>query len=806
MKRAISLCGAWDMRRADDTAFMPATVPGSVYADLMANGKMEDPFWRDRETAATRLMDFDWLYLKRFVCTADDLSAPEILLRFEGLDTLAQITLNGAPLGQTANMHRTYLFDVKGLLRPGENVLEVLFHSPNRYMAQADKADHLHGSTDCTLGFPHLRKAHCMAGWDWGPRLPDCGIWRPVFLILTDGGRLQNMQIRQRHEKNQVELTFSPEVVTKHAADTVRFTVVTPEGTALPASGDCLTIERPALWWPRGYGAQPLYTVRAELIRDGEVIDSMEKRIGLRTVTVRRDRDDAGESFEFNVNGVSIFTMGADYIPEDSILSRVTKERTDRLLSDCALANYNAIRVWGGGYYPDDFFFDRCDELGILIWQDFMFACAAYALTPSFESEIRAEFIDNIGRLRHHASLALWCGNNEVEEEIIVPPFTDRNRADYIKIFEYILPSILREMDPDRFYWPSSPSSGGSFYLPQSDDHGDVHDWSVWHGGLPFTSYRNHLYRFVSEFGFQSFPCLRTIERFTLPEDRNIFSYVMEKHQRNSTANGRILSYLSQTFLYPANFEVLLYASQLLQMEAIRYGVEHWRRHRGRCMGAIYWQINDCWPVASWSSIDYFGRWKALHYAAKRFFAPVLLSCCEEGALSQRTSVNMQAEEPLKKSIRLNVSNETTQTISARAVWALRNAAGDVLESGEEQIDVPALSARWLPVHAFPEADPANAYVSFDLYEGQTWVSGGSVLFVAPKHFSFKDPQLTVRANGDEVTISASAYARSIEVVCEDGDVLFDDNYFDLNADTRTIKILRGTGTRFTARSVYDIR
>ena len=329
----------------------------------------------------------------------------------------------------------------------------------------------------------------------------------------------------------------------------------------------------------------------------------------------------------------------------------------------------------------------------------------------------------------------------------------------------------------------------------------------MWHGNKPFTEYRKFFFRYVSEFGFQSFPSLKTVESFTLPEDRNIFSYVMEKHQRNNAANGKIMNYLAQTFLYPGDFETMLYASQLLQAEAIRYGVEHWRRNRGYCMGAIVWQLNDCWPVASWASIDYYGRWKALHYAEKRFFAPVLLSCQEEGTLTQRTNVNAEMrEDAVEKSIRLNVSTETRSCVDVTVKWALRNAGAQVLRQGEERLTVDALSARWLEKIVFPQAELYGNYVSYELWQNGERQSAGSVLFCAPKHFHFADPELSLTREGDLLTVSAKAYARSVEIVCDDGDVLFDDNYFDLNAETRKIRILRGQGTKFRLRSVYDIR
>ena len=811
MNQRMSLCGTWSMKAADDAQWVAATVPGSVYADLLDNHLMEDPYWRDNERAAERLMEKDYLYRRTFTLTPEALVCDALLLVCEGLDTLATVSVNGQAVLEADNMHRTWVKDILRAAHAGENEITVRFASPTRFERQAYARSRVDGSTDCTQGFPFLRKAHCMSGWDWGPRLPDAGIWRDMELVSVHTGRLLSVRVHQEHEDGGVTLTFHPEIERYDAgALSVRYAVTTPDGRVIPVQGDSIRIDNPQLWWPNGYGAQPLYRVRAELAGEGgAVLDVWERRIGLRTLTVRRDRDEWGEAFAICVNGVSIFAMGADYIPEDNILRRVTPERTRRLLADAAAAHHNAIRVWGGGYYPDDAFYDACDELGLVVWQDFMFACAMYELTPAFEASIRAEAADNIRRLRHHASLGLWCGNNEMEVGVVERWYdpTPAQVSDYVKMYEYILPQVLERHDPDTFYWPASPSSGGGFDNPNDERRGDVHYWTVWHGGVPFTDYRKYHFRFVSEFGFQSLPAMRTIESFTLPEDRNLFSYVMEKHQRNGSANGKILNYLSQTFLYPADLDTLIYASQLLQAEAIRYGVEHWRRNRGRCMGAIYWQLNDCWPVASWSSIDYYGRWKALHYASKRFFAPVLLSCEEEGTLTQRPNVNAELrEEEVERSIRLNVSNETMQPVRALVRWALRNPQAEVVEQGEAAVEVPALSACWLERQAFPGAGLYDRYVSYALLDGETEISSGTALFCAPKHFHFADPHLKVRAEGDRLIVSAQAYARQIELICEDGEVLFEDNYFDLNAGEKSVRILRGKGTRFTARSVYDIR
>ncbi|MFA9381057.1 MAG: glycoside hydrolase family 2 protein, partial [Acetanaerobacterium sp.] len=654
-------------------------------------------------------------------------------------------------------------------------------------------------------GFSHIRKAHCMFGWDWGPRLPDAGIWRDISLLGIEDSRIEDVRITQTHQDGEVLVNAQ---VAQSSNAEVHITLTAPGGSEIILQNGANTpIPNPELWWPNGLGAQPLYTVRACLVQDGRTVDEQTRRIGLRTLTLVREKDEWGESFAHCVNGVRFFAMGADYIPEDNLLSRITPARTRKLLQQCTAANFNVIRVWGGGYYPDDWFFDSCDELGLVVWQDFMFACANYHLTPEFEQNIRAEFADNVKRLRHHASLGLWCGNNEMEmfQEQLAFNGTYKTRTDYIRMFEHVIPEVLRDYDPYTPYWPASPSSGGGFDKPNDPDRGDVHYWEVWHSGKPFSEYRKHYFRYASEFGFQSFPCMKTVESFTLPEDRNIFSRVMEMHQRNEGANGKIMDYLSQTFLYPADFETLLFASQLLQAESIQYGVQHWRRNRGRCMGAIYWQLNDIWPVASWASIDYYGRWKALHYYAKRFFAPVMLSCEETGETTSRVSV-VTEPSPIETSARLSVANETRQAVAGVVRWALRDNTGCVLQSGETMTAVPALSSVWLDNLDFPNTDFLINYLSFELVVDGDRVSGGTTLFTAPKHYRFLDPQLSYELDGSTIRITAEAFAKSVEISSPDCDLVLSDNYFDVNAETVTVDILEGSPQTLCLRSMYNIR
>ena len=813
--RKQSLNGSWNLNIPESNfQGVSAKVPGSVYNDLLLSGLMEDPFYRDNEMKALKLMEHDFHYSRSFFVDEALLQQDTVLLRCEGLDTIATIRINGLQVGYADNMHRTWEFDVKEALKSGENRIEVRLASPTKYIKESLQDRPLvYGFRDAMVGFPNLRKAHCMFGWDWGPRLPDAGIWRDISLIGIRTARIRDVYVQQHHAEDKVTLDISTNVTAYKSSKTaVTVFVTAPDGKRYTAEGEhCqIVIDDPQLWWPAGFGKQPLYQVDVTLSDNQGAIDSWNKRIGLRTMTVSRKKDQWGESFSHCVNGVNIFGMGANYIPEDNLLPRVTPERTRRLLEDAKAANMNVIRIWGGGYYPSDEFYDICDELGLLVWQDMMFACAYYNLTDAFDENIRAEFVDNIRRLRHHASLALWCGNNENESIFAESPRTGtlfvHHKADYIKVHEYIIPQVLRQEDPQTFFWPSSPSSSGNFDYPQDPDRGDAHYWDVWHGLKPFDDYRNHYFRYMSEYGFQSFPCMETIESFTEPEDRNIFSYVMEKHQRNKTANGKIVDYLSRTYLYPSDLSKLVYASQLLQAQAMQYGAEHWRRNRGRCMGAIVWQLNDCWPVASWSSIDYYGRWKALHYYEKRFFAPVLISCHEEGTLSQLTSVNMENAANIKKTTRLNVSNETMQDFCGIAKWSLRRPDASVIEEGSFPVECPALTAVWLPEQDFSQYDTYGSYYSYELLdENRNIVGRGSVLFCAPKHFKFVDPQLSAVLDGDEIVVTAKAYARSVEIQAGP-DTLLEDNYFDMDAGIRRIKILRGTPTSVWARSVFDIR
>ncbi|WP_124066584.1 glycoside hydrolase family 2 protein [Clostridium sp. E02] len=805
------------MRIKGTDQWHPAKVPGSVYTDLLNNKAMSDPFWRDQEEMVLSLMEEEFEYLGVFDVSPSMLEEEKNLLHFDGLDTLAEIELNGVWLGSVNNMHRTYEFVVTNLLRMKDNELRILFHSPTKYIEKEYQKEPIGGSEDAMRGFSRLRKAHCMFGWDWGPRLPDAGICRGVYLLGFTYARLDQVYITQRHQAEGVYLDFQVDLKLNQKDDLLTFvkdqkelkrkkysyqvTVTEPDEEGKQCvyehAPETILLTNPKLWWPNGFGKQNLYHIRVVLLKEGKEIDAWENHIGLRTMTIHRETDEYGESFAHEVNGITIFAMGADYIPEDNLRGRCNPKRTKNLLLQCKAANYNMIRVWGGGYYPDDYFYQICDQLGFIVWQDLMFACANYDLTEAFEETVFYELVDNIRRIRHHACLGLWCGNNEMEQFTALSAWncTPKQKADYIKLFEYIIPKILNKEDPQTFYWPASPSSGGSFDSPNDETRGDVHYWDVWHGNKPFTEYRKFYFRYLSEFGFQSFPSYRTIETFTEEKDRNVFSYIMEKHQRNAQANGKIMGYLGQTFLYPTDFDVLLYASQLLQAEAMKYGVEHFRRNRGRCMGTIIWQLNDCWPAVSWSSIDYCGRWKALHYYEKRFFAPLLISCEEAVHTCE-----------VETSIRLSLANESRFDETVTASWQLTKNTGEIIRKGQEKRGLKKLSSLWLDPVMLPEANIHEDYVSYQMEREGEIVSFGTVLFCAPKHYNFLDPELTVRAEADTIIVRSKAYAKSIEIRNRNDDLILSDNFFDMNPGERQVKIWSGIPEDLTVRSVYDIR
>ena len=805
MEKRISLNGTWNWNTVGEEAVHRGQVPGTVLTDMIEEKLIEDPFWRTNEYKTRELFRKDYCYAKSFQVPEDFLNEEKQFLVFEGLDTIADIFLNGELLASVKDMHRTWKLDVKGKLQP-ENQIRVVFHSPIAYIEKAhEEGDIFYASTGCMQGNGSLRKAHYMFGWDWDPQLPDAGILRSVYLLGASKARLSDVRIRQFHKDGVVTLEVE-EYVERWEEDiplTLSLKVTDPKGekvaeTEQILSGKedravfCTEIKNPRIWWPNGYGEQPLYQVEASLHLGGQTPDIITKTIGLRTVTVCTDADQWGNQFAFVVNGQKIFAMGANYIPEDNILGHLSPERSNTLVRDCARANFNCIRIWGGGYYPEDYFYDACDRYGILVWQDLMFACNVYDLNDEFEENILKETEDNVKRIRHHACLGLWCGNNEMEwgwrDWGRLEGHRPKYKADYTKIFEMLLPRLVQSLDDQTFYWLSSPSSGGSFDDPNDFNRGDNHYWEVWHSNKPFTEYRDFHFRFCSEFGFQSFPGKKTLEAFSLPEDQNIFSEVMESHQKNGQANTKIFSYVSGYYKYPKDMDSIAYISQILQLKAIQYGVEHCRRNWGRCMGSIYWQLNDCWPVASWASVDYYGRWKALHYGAKRFYARFMATAFEKEELSTDISYFIHNESFKKRNAVLKVR------LFDRDFGNLFETCREIKAHEFETFEALHLDfAEYLS----DEAMKKKVGAEYELIEDGTVVSRGTNLFVKPKYFAFRIPRYQVSVTEEpeafRISVKADTYASYVELYLTEDDVVFEDNYFDITSQEGVDVLLKKT-------------
>ncbi len=753
----LDLSGKWTVVKKGSDDEIPATVPGCIHTDLLAGGRIEDPFYRDREIELMWIGESDWIYKREFILDDIFLSHERILLRCEGLDTFARITVNGHRIGEASNSFRVWEFDLKPYLHAGNNHIEVLFRSPFPFIKAKQKQRALfpmEDRPDRIAGVSWIRKSQCNFGWDWGPKCVTCGIWRPIKIVAFDKARIEDIRITQVHEKRnsvilEVEVIIErlcknpliADVRVGFGRETIYREKAVLKGKIVRQT---LVIKNPRLWWPNGMGAQPLYVVTIELVAEkGDssmvtvTLDKTVKRIGLRTLRLVQRDDARGKSFAFEVNGKEFFAKGANWIPADTFVTRLTPERYEDLISSTVEANMNMLRVWGGGIYEDDAFYELCDRCGICIWQDFMFSCSAYpAFDTDFLAEVKAEVEGTVKRLRHHPSIALWCGNNELEQG---DGFIKDDRkagqmswAEYKKLFDKLIPAAVMKLDPSRDYWPSSPHSPcGDRNDYNNPACGDAHLWDVWHGRQPFEWYRTCEHRFNSEFGFQSFPEPRTVESYTAPEDRNISSYIMEHHQRSGIGNAAIIQYMLDWFKLPSSFEMTLWLSQILQGMAVKYAVEHWRRKMPEGMGTLYWQLNDCWPVASWSSIDYEGNRKALQYMAKRFFAPFLVSGLEDID---------------KGTVEVHVTSDLLKTCEGTVICNLTDTHGNRIRKEELPVRIPAQKNR--RITTFKLKDELNTYGKRRLMlwlelkvEGKT-VSSNFVSFVRPKHLELREPMI----------------------------------------------------------------
>jgi beta-mannosidase len=795
--------GPWTFHETGPAArfkdWMPAVVPGCVHTDLLRDQKIPDPFYGTNEKDLQWIERADWEYRSSFVADDALLAREHVDLVWKGLDTFAEVFVNGASVLRADNMFRSWRVDVRARLVKGPNQVLVRFRSPIAAVKPAyDRVGALGyrlpavNDQAAEMVSMFARKAPYHYGWDWGPRFVTSGIWRPVTIEAWDGARLDDVQVLQRELTDaRARLTVTARVVAARAGQaTVTVTPsdggvpVTVEAPLAPGENDVraeITIANPERWWPNGLGAQKLYTLATKLTVDGVDRGARETRVGLRTIEVVNARDKDGKSFTIKVNGAPVFMKGANYIPSDSFLDRVTPERYRALLKSAADAHMNMLRVWGGGVYEDDRFYDLADELGLLIWHDFMFACSMYPGDDAFVENVRREAVENVRRIRNHASLALWAGNNEIEAAWqqwgwqwkfhLGKAAQATIERDYKRVFHEVLPRVVATEDPGRFYTRSSPSADEDGVPPNKMGWGDNHYWGVWHAEAPYTDYATHTSRFMSEYGFQSFPTLDSVARYAPQSEWRIDSPVMLSHQRHPRGNQLVRTYMDRDFRVPKDFASFLYMSQVLQATVIQYGAEAHRRAWPYNAGSLYWQLDDCWPVASWSGIDYFGRWKALHYAARRFFAPVLVSPVEEDGNVRVFAVNdRRADVRARLSLRLvdfdgkelwrNDQDVVARPTSSAAVWQAWKK--DVLRG----------------------ADPSRVVLVAELREGGTLLSRNLMFFEKTRELALPRPELQVaveaRPTGASVRVTARRFARAVYLSTADGQGAFSDNFFDL--------------------------
>ncbi len=783
-----------------------ATVPGCVQTDLLQNKIIPEPFYRENEKTLQWIGQEDWQYQATFDVAAATVSRKHVELVFQGLDTYATVTLNGHGILNADNMFRIWRVDAKPYVKQGSNTLLITFRSPiNLVLKQIQLLPYqlpsisIHDA-DVEKGIgtdPYTRKAPYQYGWDWGPRFVTLGIWKPITLESWDDAVIRDLHIAQNEVTADVANLAAELELESDGNSPAKITInyTAPESNSSKKIDRSIMlhsginnisvpieIEKPARWFPVGYGAQSLYNFSASVEIKRGAIDEAKVRTGLRSLELRRDPDHWGRSMEFVINGIPIFGKGADVIPFDSFPSRVTEATYRQILQSARDANMNMVREWGGGIYEMDDFYNICDELGLIVWQDFMFGGDMYPGDAAFLDNVRQEAVDQVKRLRNHPSIVIWCGNNEVEtgwmhwgdrqqfKAEVGQKVSEKVWQDYMVLFNRVLPDVVVQYGQPVPYWPSSPSSNFE-EDPDSQRIGDMHYWQVWHALAPIEDYKLQVPRFMTEYGFQSFPEMNTIKAFSVPSDWDISSPVMLSHQKNKGGNGRIYDYLLRYFGQPKDFPSFLYASQVMQAEAIKVGAEHLRRSRPRTMGSLYWQLNDCWPVASWASIDYYGRWKALQYYARRFYNDLLVSPNEENSALQ-----------------IYVVSDRQQTQPAQLHVRVLDLSGKVLEEKSADIQVKPLASDVylsLPVTELLAQRRRNeVFIAAELLVAGKPVSKNLYFFSPMKDITLPQPEITANieaaGNGYRVTVHSAQLARDVYLSFGDADTKFSDNYIDL--------------------------
>jgi len=808
----------WQFRQSNIGNWQPAEVPGSVHTALMANGVIDDPFYRTNEKKLQWIDKDNWEYRTTFRLEPEWLEQDRLALEFLGLDTYADVYLNGALILKADNFHRAWEVEVKDKVREGENELSIYIHSPTQeglkkleahgYPLPAVNDQSENGGMGDKRVSVFVRKPGYHFGWDWGPRLVPSGIWRPVRLKGWKQARLKDVYFHQAEvteERAEVEVQAQLEVerplngqLSVYWKDSLLASRPVSLAGGIQDVNIPLAFRNPQLWWAKELGEPFLYELSVVLESEGRELARQEQRIGLRNIRIVREPDGKGRSFYVELNGHPVFCKGANYIPNDIFLERVDTAWYRRIVQSATDANMNMLRVWGGGIYEDDLFYDLCDEQGILVWQDFMFACSMYPWDEAFVESVRQEAIYNIRRLRNHPSIALWCGNNEIDVAWAEynekggwgwkQKYTKEQRkeiwAGYERIFHELLPREVAAHHPGAFYWPSSPYDGEGTHAGYNSSSGDIHYWGVWHGEHPFSDFRNYVGRFMSEYGFQSFPEFRSVEQYTLPEDWDIESEVMAAHQRSGIGNLRIRSYMEGHYTLPKDFGHFLYAGQLLQAESIKMAIEAHRTAKPYCMGTLYWQINDCWPVASWSGIDYYLRWKALHYFVRDAF-----------------STDMVAFVPDQGEIRVFACSDRRAPAEVQLRLEARDFDGLLLwheNTGTRLSPDSALLAATLPAAILQGlGDKRQIYLRGLLMDGSRILHENLYYFVPPKELALpKEPgiEFQVKSTGIglyEIRLKARKLAKNVFLEFEEAEGFFSGNYFDLQPGEEKVLTFR---------------
>ncbi len=798
----------WEFRQVNIGQWLPATVPGTVHTDLLDNNIIDNPFYRTNEKDLQWIDKVNWEYQTLFHVEESVFSKNNIEMVFKGLDTYATVYLNGIEILSANNMFRTWQANVKNKLKQGQNKLHIIFHSPIRKGLEAyekfglplpannDQAEN--GGLGSNKLSVHTRKAGYHYGWDWGPRFVTSGIWRPIEIKAWDNAKINRVYVyTQRIANNEANLKAE---VGLEVSEVNTYTLITKidgnkvaESTKHLESGTqkishSLTINNPELWWPVGLGKPHLYTITHELFIGDNLISAKKTKTGVRTAQLvqKEDASKKGRSFYFEINGVPVFAKGANYIPNDLFLPRVTKQDYETLLNSAIDANMNMLRVWGGGIYENDEFYQMCNEKGLMVWQDFMFACSMYPDTPELIENIRQEAIDNIIRLRNHPSIVLWCGNNEIEvawseydhstgwdgwRKTYSRPDQNKIWAAYETIFHEVLPNEVATHTKNIDYWKSSPSAGPEQVATYNTTSGDIHYWGVWHGLHPISDFNKHVGRFMSEYGFQSFPEFSTVKKYTVPSDWDIESEVMAAHQRSGIGNLRIKQYMEDHYKTPKNFESFLYVSQLLQAKAIKEAIEAHRRQMPYCMGSLFWQLNDCWPVASWSSTDYYRNWKAQQFITKKAYKPLHV-------LPELTG----------KKFNVYVVSDKLKSTKAQLSVELVGLEGNVFHAIKENVEVVPNTGHLYLSKSLKKLtkgqERSKCFLVSKIIIDEKVVSENINYFVEPKDLELKKPKIEryTKKEGDKVflILKTDTLAKDVFITFNGQSVPLSDNYFDL--------------------------